>query len=311
MELIAGIEQSTVSVKEENCRFLLDVRTVYYCSRLHTERARVLAASDRHGVLFDAFCGVGPFALQFAKAKDSVVLANDLNPECLHYFRLNQKSNKVEARSLGFHSDARCFLQMMLRLASQLILIHLSHCSTTEALFLLEKTIFEYNLSNNLSGQCSFIENWRSMAHQLLRVSAFGRYFVYMNLPGENIDFLDALDFDAVAEVLGQIGQFQLRLDFFVTCFEDVGGSAESVSKQAQKRVIEKVSAQNMKSKVAWRVDFAESREIKNVSSSKTMLCVHFQLKLAQKEAPVPQVLGAHSLEQSTGLLGTKKVKSN
>lgn len=39
-------------------------------------------------------CGIGPFAIPAAK-KRITVHANDLNPDCIRYMRINAKLNKV------------------------------------------------------------------------------------------------------------------------------------------------------------------------------------------------------------------------
>lgn len=305
LELIAGVEGPEVFVKEEQCRFKLDVRSVYYCSRLHTERSRVLGQIEPEALVFDAFCGVGPFALQSARARKCVTFANDLNPACLYYFRQNQVANKVQGRSLGFHSDARQFLKLALQVSALLALP--SNCQSVETLKLL---VSEYNLNHNLSGQQLFINNWEVLLPEVVRVAQKKRFYVYMNLPGENIDFLDALDLNLAAGILKKEEKFAFNLEFFVTCFEDIADSPEKVFNAAKKRIIGRISEPNRHSQVSWKVEFKESKEIKNVSSSKTMLCVHFVLQVAQKKSHPASLLGAHEMQTSSLNQSTKKVKT-
>ena len=299
LELIAGEEGSIVEVKEEQCRFLLNIRSVYYCSRLQTERARVLSQIPKESILFDPFCGVGPFSLQFAKRKNSIAIANDLNPECLFYFRKNQKKNKVKSKSIGFHSDARQFLKLMLQVVSQMTFIHLKISPSQESISKIRELFLSYNVLYNLSGQQNIIDNFNIIESQLLKISANRRFIVYMNLPGENIDFLDALDFKLVTGILGEMSQFQVELDFYVTCFEEINESSEKIYEEAKKRIIERVSEPNQICKLEWEVDFKECKEIKNVSSTKIMLCVHFGLKLKPKKNE-HSLLGAHNLNIET-----------
>ena len=40
------------------------------------------------------FCGVGPLSIQ-AGRKKAFVVANDLNPDCYKYLKLNIQKNKV------------------------------------------------------------------------------------------------------------------------------------------------------------------------------------------------------------------------
>jgi tRNA (guanine37-N1)-methyltransferase len=311
LELIAGQEGSSVVVKEEHCRFLLDIRKVYYCSRLQTERSRVLNLMNQ-GVLFDAFCGVGPFALQFAKRKNCIVLANDLNPECLYFFKQNQQINKVENKSIGFHSDARQFLKLMIKLVSLVKLYHSQKNPNPEIVALIDQNIFTYNVLSNLSGQQTFLNNWNLTSKQFIQASNFENFYVYMNLPGENIDFLDSLDFQIMSDILSSLSQFKVNLEFFVTCFEEIQENPDDIYLNAKNRIISKLSTtSNMSSGIAWKVNFKGCKDIKNVSSTKVMLCINFNLILTQKQIKKDTLLGTHFLEESSNLdIPVKKVKT-
>ena len=79
LELIAGEANFNVRVQHGAAQLRFDYSKVYWSSRLHTEHAR-MAGSFRHGELvWDLFCGVGPFAV-LAAQRGVRVLANDLNP---------------------------------------------------------------------------------------------------------------------------------------------------------------------------------------------------------------------------------------
>ena len=43
----------------------------------------------------DLFCGIGPLSIRAAK-QGLTVFANDLNPDCYEYLKINAKINKVK-----------------------------------------------------------------------------------------------------------------------------------------------------------------------------------------------------------------------
>ena len=88
MEVLAGEDNTVVSLKEEDCIFKFDYRKVYWNSRLQFEHTRLV------------FCGIGPFVLPAAK-KGCIVYGNDLNPECYRYLNENLALNKVRAWRSG------------------------------------------------------------------------------------------------------------------------------------------------------------------------------------------------------------------
>lgn len=96
MEVLAGGRNLITSVKENGCMFYLDFEKVYWNSRLETEHRRIVNSLDADGILVDAFCGVGPFAIPAAKQnKCKKVYANDLNPTSVEYLNKNIKANGI------------------------------------------------------------------------------------------------------------------------------------------------------------------------------------------------------------------------
>ena len=91
----------------------MDLKEVYWCSRLSTERHRIVARLPKDSVLCDMFCGVGPLSIQAAKFKNCRVLANDLNPACAKYLEKNIKLNHLKHKILPFNMDAREFVKMI------------------------------------------------------------------------------------------------------------------------------------------------------------------------------------------------------
>lgn len=87
LECIAGDSSSYESVVlEDKVKFKVDVSRVYWCSKLGSERNRMIEHILKEGdVLCDMFCGIGPLAVKSAVKKKIKVLANDLNPACFEY----------------------------------------------------------------------------------------------------------------------------------------------------------------------------------------------------------------------------------
>jgi tRNA (guanine37-N1)-methyltransferase len=79
---------------------------------LSAERDRVLEQLESNDVVCDLFAGVGPFAIRAAK-KGCRVIANDLNPSCLHYLNKNIQKNKVSHLVHSYNLDARDFFKQL------------------------------------------------------------------------------------------------------------------------------------------------------------------------------------------------------
>lgn len=94
MEVLAGEEDFLVTVKENRCNFQFDFSKVYWNPRLCKEHERILSFLKPEDVLFDVFCGVGPFSIPAAKRKCKVY-ANDLNPDSFKWLNHNAETNKV------------------------------------------------------------------------------------------------------------------------------------------------------------------------------------------------------------------------
>lgn len=122
LECIAGDASNGLetSVIEDKVRFQVDVSRVYWCSKLGSERNRLIEHVLRDGqVLCDMFCGIGPLAVKAAvKRKGIRVLANDLNPACFEYIGKNIQLNKVKDRVIPFNMDAREFVRMVVAAGS-------------------------------------------------------------------------------------------------------------------------------------------------------------------------------------------------
>lgn len=95
MEVLCGENNTIVQVCENHHTYELDFATVYWNPRLSTEHQRIVNLLQPSDVLFDVFCGIGPFSIPAAK-KLCRVFANDLNPESVKWLNKNIKLNKIK-----------------------------------------------------------------------------------------------------------------------------------------------------------------------------------------------------------------------
>ncbi|XP_073156347.1 tRNA (guanine(37)-N(1))-methyltransferase 1 isoform X2 [Henckelia pumila] len=110
LEVLAGNHSLATMVVENGLRFHVDLATVYWNSRLATERQRLLSCFTRNDVVCDVFAGVGPIAISAAKIVKRVY-ANDLNPSAVDYLERNCVLNKIERKMEVFNMDGRRFIE--------------------------------------------------------------------------------------------------------------------------------------------------------------------------------------------------------
>lgn len=110
MEVIGGEQDFFVTVKENICTFQFDFSKVYWNPRLGKEHERILSYLKPGDVLFDVFCGVGPFAVPAAKRKTKV-FANDLNPDSFKWLNHNAQINKINMSFFkSYNQDGKDFI---------------------------------------------------------------------------------------------------------------------------------------------------------------------------------------------------------
>ncbi|MBD3390142.1 methyltransferase domain-containing protein [Candidatus Micrarchaeota archaeon] len=94
---LAGEKRSETEYLENGVRMKLDLRKVYFSPRLSYERKRIVGEVGGAEDVLVLFAGVGPFALEIAKACPSAeVVGVELNPDAVEYFEENIKLNKLE-----------------------------------------------------------------------------------------------------------------------------------------------------------------------------------------------------------------------
>uniref|UniRef100_A0A1I7UVT9 tRNA (guanine(37)-N1)-methyltransferase n=1 Tax=Caenorhabditis tropicalis TaxID=1561998 RepID=A0A1I7UVT9_9PELO len=113
LELLAGEMNYVTEVKETGLRFKMDFSKVYWNSRLSHEHERVSGMFNNQSLVYDACCGIGPFVLPATmKKKPKRVMANDLNPESVHWLKVNIDLNKIKKDKIEVHNiDAKQFIK--------------------------------------------------------------------------------------------------------------------------------------------------------------------------------------------------------
>ncbi|MCK5344074.1 MAG: methyltransferase domain-containing protein [Candidatus Heimdallarchaeota archaeon] len=114
LQLLAGVPTTQTVYKENECRFYLDVEKTFFTPRLVFERNRIAhynsAQFDSRGVIWDMFCGVGPFFMQIAKVNPGVqIFATDINPHAIELARKNIQLNKITSNIECIQADIRSF----------------------------------------------------------------------------------------------------------------------------------------------------------------------------------------------------------
>ncbi|MBM4241116.1 MAG: class I SAM-dependent methyltransferase family protein [Euryarchaeota archaeon] len=111
LEHIAGEEISETTHKEYGCRYMLDVRKVYFSPRLATERERISNQVRDGELIIDMFAGVGSFSIAIAKKHEVEIYAVDINEDAYNYLKQNIQLNKVQERIIPIFGDVFEFLE--------------------------------------------------------------------------------------------------------------------------------------------------------------------------------------------------------
>ncbi|XP_028807547.1 tRNA (guanine(37)-N1)-methyltransferase 2 [Neltuma alba] len=112
-EVLAGEHDMITEVKQYGATFRLDYSLVYWNSRLEHEHRRLVSQFQAGEIICDMFAGIGPFAIPAAQ-KGCIVYANDLNPDSVHYLKINAKINKVDDRIRAYNMDAKNFISHLM-----------------------------------------------------------------------------------------------------------------------------------------------------------------------------------------------------
>lgn len=250
LELLAGEDNFVVEQNESGCRFKFDFSKVYWNSRLSTEHERLVNKFGKHEVVGDVMAGVGPFALPSGK-NDTIVLANDLNPESYKYLQDNIGLNKVDTFVKAWNLDGREFIERAAELLQDL-----SNKGP------LKKTTVKRSKNNKVT------------TTEEIPVPKFYHHFV-MNLPDSALTFLDAYIglYSKFPQIRNESG-FKLPW-IHVHCFEKFENGEDPTLEELNERLWKKICKL-----IDYELDLTkmEFHQVRMVSPTKPMFCVSFEL---------------------------------
>lgn len=126
LRLIAGEDNPVTYYKEHGCVFELDVRTVFFSSRLSHERLRVATQVQPGERVVDMFAGVGPYSILIGKKQPlSTVYAIDANPSAFKFLVSNVLANKVLGNVKPLMGDARQVVGLNLSKTADRVIMNL------------------------------------------------------------------------------------------------------------------------------------------------------------------------------------------
>jgi len=110
LQTLAGSGGTETIYSEFDCRYRLDVSSVYFNPRLARERHRVAEQVHPEEVIVDMFAGVGPYSILIAKVQPSSrVYSSDINPSAVQYLKENILINESADRITPLLGDVREF----------------------------------------------------------------------------------------------------------------------------------------------------------------------------------------------------------
>jgi tRNA (guanine37-N1)-methyltransferase len=96
IEIIGGEKRTETIHKEYGLNFLVDIKKVYFSTRLANERKRITDQVKDDEIVIDMFTGVAPFPIMIAKyAKPKIIYAFDKNKDAIEYAKDNIRINNV------------------------------------------------------------------------------------------------------------------------------------------------------------------------------------------------------------------------
>jgi len=113
VKVIAGEKRTQTIHVENDCKYKLNLNKVFFTGRLSNERLRIIKQVKKNEIVYDLFCGVGPYAIPIAK-KCKKVVANDINEHAIHYLKENLKLNKIKNISV-YNENANEFTKELVK----------------------------------------------------------------------------------------------------------------------------------------------------------------------------------------------------
>lgn len=105
--VLTGENRTETIAKESGALLRVDLNKAYYSSRFGSERLRILRQIKPGERILVMFAGVGPYPLVFAKHKDVLVWAIEINPAAYKFMVENVRMNKLKDRVFPIKGDVR------------------------------------------------------------------------------------------------------------------------------------------------------------------------------------------------------------
>ena len=108
-ECIGGSPHTLTTHKMNGIEFKIDFTKVYFNPRLNNEYQYIANAITAHEIIWDLFCGVGPFTLLCALKQPVQIYANDINPDAINLLNQNLEhyKEKLQGKVFLFTQDTR------------------------------------------------------------------------------------------------------------------------------------------------------------------------------------------------------------
>jgi len=106
LEILAGNDKTETEYRETGCRFIVDVKKVFFSPRLSSERTRIAELVNDDEVMVNMFGGIGMFSIIAAKKKKCTVYNIDINPDATKLCEKNIALNKLAGNVITIHGDA-------------------------------------------------------------------------------------------------------------------------------------------------------------------------------------------------------------
>nr|KJB64867.1 hypothetical protein B456_010G068800 [Gossypium raimondii] len=293
-EILAGESDMVTEVKQYGATFKLDYSLVYWNSRLEHEHIRLVSQFCPGETICDMFAGIGPFAIPAAQ-KGCLVYANDLNPDSIHYLKINAKINKVDDCVVAYNMDARKFISHLMAkpicaidLESDNSMVKAHDTCSTKAIDDAKAEVWEKAVAgNDVKSEAEDVQNStrtidgsvvaesgnahsgtkkKGNAHKRMKGSILQAKpwehvdHVIMNLPASALQFLDA--FRAIISRKNWRGPLPLVHCY---CFIRANETQEFITSEAE-------SALNAK------IKDPVFHKVRDVAPNKAMFCLSFRL---------------------------------
>ncbi|GFT37289.1 hypothetical protein NPIL_421781 [Nephila pilipes] len=113
-ELLAGVPEYEILVKEKNFQYAFDFSKVLWNPPLVKEREQIFKKIESGDLVYDVFADVGKYAIPLAGRKCHVH-ANDINPDSYKWLCHNVNLNKVTQYIHTYNLDEKGFIQTIVK----------------------------------------------------------------------------------------------------------------------------------------------------------------------------------------------------